>query len=141
MRAKRNADLNERLSNLAMVICACAQFFLDVLLSPNNPLASLERSAYSAPYLVCSAWRGLSPVPRNYWKYLGRSEWFSEVVLPLWDQSMWIENFRMTKQTLFEIADELRPYLLRKDTVMRSAISVEERVAIGVYFMASKTCY
>ncbi|KAJ7345753.1 hypothetical protein JRQ81_001703 [Phrynocephalus forsythii] len=47
----------------------------------------------------------------------------------------------MTRQTLFEIADVLRPYLMRKDTVMRSAVPVEERVAIGVYFLASRSCY
>ncbi|KAJ7345152.1 hypothetical protein JRQ81_001102 [Phrynocephalus forsythii] len=47
----------------------------------------------------------------------------------------------MTRQTLFEIAEMVRPFLLRKDTVMRSAIPVEERVAIGVYFLASQSCY
>ncbi|KAJ7303217.1 hypothetical protein JRQ81_012152 [Phrynocephalus forsythii] len=47
----------------------------------------------------------------------------------------------MTRQTLFEIADVLRPYLMRRDTVMRSAVPVEERVAIGVYFLASRSCY
>ncbi|KAJ7338429.1 hypothetical protein JRQ81_012080 [Phrynocephalus forsythii] len=47
----------------------------------------------------------------------------------------------MTRQTLFEIAELLRPYLMRKDTFMRSAIPVEECVAIGVYFLASLSCY
>ncbi|KAJ7331749.1 hypothetical protein JRQ81_013929 [Phrynocephalus forsythii] len=42
---------------------------------------------------------------------------------------------------LFEIADVLRPYLMQRDTVMCSAIPVEERVAIGVYFLASCSCY
>ncbi|KAJ7345457.1 hypothetical protein JRQ81_001407 [Phrynocephalus forsythii] len=47
----------------------------------------------------------------------------------------------MTRQMLFEIADVLRPYLMRRDTVMHSAIPAEERVAIGVYFLASCSCY
>ncbi|KAJ7332486.1 hypothetical protein JRQ81_014666 [Phrynocephalus forsythii] len=47
----------------------------------------------------------------------------------------------MTRRTLFEIADLLRPYFMQKDTVMQSAIPVEERVAIGVYFLASRSCY
>ncbi|KAJ7329418.1 hypothetical protein JRQ81_015592, partial [Phrynocephalus forsythii] len=47
----------------------------------------------------------------------------------------------MTKQTLFSIADKLRPYLFRNDTLMRTAVPEEERVAIGVYYLASKTCY
>ncbi|KAJ7345177.1 hypothetical protein JRQ81_001127 [Phrynocephalus forsythii] len=37
----------------------------------------------------------------------------------------------MTRRTLFGVADKLRPYLMRRDTVMRSAVPVEERVAIG----------
>ncbi|KAJ7345306.1 hypothetical protein JRQ81_001256 [Phrynocephalus forsythii] len=47
----------------------------------------------------------------------------------------------MTRQTFFEISKTLRPFLMRKDTVMRSAIPVEERVAIGVYFLANRSCY
>ncbi|KAJ7324600.1 hypothetical protein JRQ81_017620 [Phrynocephalus forsythii] len=48
-----------------------------------------------------------------------------------------LRSFRMTQQMLFEIADVLRPYLMRRDTVMRSAVPV----AIGVYFLASRSCY
>ncbi|KAJ7303355.1 hypothetical protein JRQ81_012299 [Phrynocephalus forsythii] len=47
----------------------------------------------------------------------------------------------MTRRTLFEVADKLRPYLMWRDTVMRSAVPVEERVAIGMYFLASRSCY
>ncbi|KAJ7320191.1 hypothetical protein JRQ81_019702 [Phrynocephalus forsythii] len=47
----------------------------------------------------------------------------------------------MTRQTLFGIAELLQPYLMRKDTVIRSAIPVKERVAIGVYFLTSRSCY
>ncbi|KAJ7332350.1 hypothetical protein JRQ81_014530 [Phrynocephalus forsythii] len=70
-----------------------------------------------------------------------KAAWFHDAVLQYWDDRQWIENFRMTRQTLFEITDVLRPYLMRRDTVMRSAIPVEERVAIGVYFLASRSCY
>ncbi|KAJ7332401.1 hypothetical protein JRQ81_014581, partial [Phrynocephalus forsythii] len=58
-----------------------------------------------------------------------------------WDDLEWIKNFRMTRQTLFESSETLRPFLMRKDTVMCSALPVEERVAIGVYFLASLSCY
>ncbi|KAJ7303262.1 hypothetical protein JRQ81_012200 [Phrynocephalus forsythii] len=36
----------------------------------------------------------------------------------------------MTRRTLFEVADKLRPYLMRRDTVMRSAVPVEETIAL-----------
>ncbi|KAJ7319966.1 hypothetical protein JRQ81_019477 [Phrynocephalus forsythii] len=86
-------------------------------------------------------WRLTSPRQKLYCCYPGWSRWFHDTVLQYWDDRQWIENFRMTRQTLFEIADILRPHLMRRDTVMHSAIPVEERVAIGVYFLASRSCY
>ncbi|KAJ7324603.1 hypothetical protein JRQ81_017623, partial [Phrynocephalus forsythii] len=93
------------------------------------------------PLLTVAAWRDSAYVPRTCWMFPGRSKWFHEVVLPFWDDRLFMENFHMTKQTLFSIADKLRPYLFRNDTVMRTAVPVEECVAIGVYYLACKTCY
>ncbi|KAJ7320354.1 hypothetical protein JRQ81_019865 [Phrynocephalus forsythii] len=86
-------------------------------------------------------WIKTSPRQKLCWCYPGRSQWFHDTVLQLWDDRQWLENFRMTRRTLFEVADKLRPYLMRRDTVMRSAVPVEERMAIGVYFLASRSCY
>ncbi|KAJ7344461.1 hypothetical protein JRQ81_000411 [Phrynocephalus forsythii] len=88
-------------------------------------------------FWAVAEWRITSPRQKLCWCYPGRSTWFHDTVLECWDDLQWIENFRMTRQTLFEIAELLRPYLMRKDTVMRSAICV----AIGVYFPASRSCY
>ncbi|KAJ7332884.1 hypothetical protein JRQ81_015064 [Phrynocephalus forsythii] len=92
-------------------------------------------------FWTVAEWRLTSPRQKICWCYPGRSEWFHDIVMQYWDNRQWIENFRMTRQTLFEIADVLRAYLMRRDTVMRLAIPVEERVAIGVYFLASRSCY
>ncbi|KAJ7338348.1 hypothetical protein JRQ81_011339 [Phrynocephalus forsythii] len=90
---------------------------------------------------VIFQWVQTSPRQKIFWCYPGRSQWFHDTVLQLWDDRQWLENFRMTRRTLFGVADKLRPYLMRRDTVMRSAVPVEERVAIGVYFLASCSCY
>ncbi|KAJ7327122.1 hypothetical protein JRQ81_016881 [Phrynocephalus forsythii] len=92
-------------------------------------------------FWAVAEWRLTSPRQKLCWCYPGHSWWFHVMVLQFWDDVQWIENFRMIRQTLFEIADVLRPYLMRRDTVMCSAVPIEERVAIGVYFLASRSCY
>ncbi|KAJ7332349.1 hypothetical protein JRQ81_014529 [Phrynocephalus forsythii] len=92
-------------------------------------------------FWTIAEWRVTSPRQKICWSYPGRSPWFHETVLQYWDDLEWIKNFRMTRQTLFEISETLCSFLMRKDTVVRSAIPVEERVAIGVYFLASRSCY
>ncbi|KAJ7332274.1 hypothetical protein JRQ81_014454 [Phrynocephalus forsythii] len=92
-------------------------------------------------FWAIAEWRLKSPREKICWSYPGRSPWFHDTVLQYWDDLEWIKNFRMTRQTLFEISETLRPFLMRKDTVMRSAVPVEERVAIGIYFLASRSCH
>ncbi|KAJ7341534.1 hypothetical protein JRQ81_005746 [Phrynocephalus forsythii] len=92
-------------------------------------------------FWTIAEWRVTSPRKKICWSYPGRSPWFHETVVQYLDDLEWIKNFRMTRQTLFEISETLRPFLMRKDTVMCSAVPVEERVAIGVYFLASRSCY
>uniref|UniRef100_A0A8C8R4N1 DDE Tnp4 domain-containing protein n=1 Tax=Pelusios castaneus TaxID=367368 RepID=A0A8C8R4N1_9SAUR len=52
-----------------------------------------------------------------------------------------VQNFRMRKATFLELCSELAPALRRKDTNMRSALTVEKRVAIAVWKMATPDCY
>ncbi|KAJ7316344.1 hypothetical protein JRQ81_002506 [Phrynocephalus forsythii] len=65
---------------------------------------------------VISQWVQTSPRQKIFWCYPGRSQWFHDMVLQLWDDRQWLENFRMTRRTLFRVADKLRPYLMRRDT-------------------------
>ncbi|KAJ7317091.1 hypothetical protein JRQ81_003253, partial [Phrynocephalus forsythii] len=106
-----------------------------------SELIASANAAAQAVFWAIAEWRVTSPRQKLWWCYPGRSRWFHDSVLQFWDDRQWIENFRMTRQTLFEVADSLQPYLMRRDTVMCSAIPVEERVAIGVYFLASRSCY
>ncbi|KAJ7303168.1 hypothetical protein JRQ81_012101 [Phrynocephalus forsythii] len=134
----------QNLMQIMLSIMQAACTVLEILQSSQNQfflLDQLHDSLSVIPFLATAAWRAGSPAPRSCWTYPGRSDWFHNVVLKLWDERLWLENFRMSRQTLFEIADELRPYLLRQDTVMRSAIPVEERIAIGVYYLSHKSCY
>ena len=41
----------------------------------------------------------------------------------------WRENFRMSKTSLLKLAEELRPYVVGKETIMLSPVDVVKQVA------------
>ena len=58
------------------------------------------------------------------------------MVLSVHDQQ-WRENFRMSRATFNYLCCELRCELEKKSTRMRSAVSVERRVAIALWRLAT----
>ena len=53
----------------------------------------------------------------------------------------WLDNFRMSKDTFFYLCAQLSSTLRRGNTVMRKAISVEQRVAITLWCLATPAEY
>lgn len=53
----------------------------------------------------------------------------------------WVQNFRMSKVTFQYLCTELRPVIQRKDTCLRRAITVEHRVAITLWCLATPAEY
>ena len=49
----------------------------------------------------------------------------------------WIENFRMSRETLHYLCDQLRPLIQKKNTHMRKSVSTERRVAITLWVLAT----
>lgn len=49
----------------------------------------------------------------------------------------WIENFRVSKDTFIYLCEELRTKIQRQDTQFRSPISVERRVAVTLWCLAT----
>ena len=49
----------------------------------------------------------------------------------------WVQNFHMSRSTFEFICEQLKSMLLRKNTKMRNCISVEKRVAICIWHLAS----
>ena len=47
----------------------------------------------------------------------------------------WTENFRMSKTSLLKLAEELRPYIEGKETIMRSPV---KQVALTQYYLSDK---
>ena len=76
---------------------------------------------------------------RRFWIRPGRtSAWWdgfvSEIVLP----EEWRENFRMSRVSIMRLAEELRPYIEGKDTIMRTSIDVLKQVAMTLYYLSDE---
>ena len=58
----------------------------------------------------------------------------------LFGDAWWKENLRMKKYTFDHLCNELRPYITRQ-TVVREPVSVEERVAVTLWRLATNIEY
>ena len=77
---------------------------------------------------------------RVAWVKERSSDWWERIV-PQFTREEWRENFRLSRETYRYICNELRPLLLRQDTEMRKAVSVERRVAITLWRLATNAEY
>ena len=57
------------------------------------------------------------------------SYWWDHVVNSTFSAHDWLEKFRMSQATFLYVCNEIRPVIKKEDTVMRTAIPVEQRVA------------
>ena len=67
---------------------------------------------------------------RRFWVQAskGTTGLFWEETVVMWnDDSLWLENFRMSKGTFDFICKKINAYLLREDATFRKAIPVEKR--------------
>ena len=68
------------------------------------------------------------------WWVLPRSNsWFSRFVLQEYDDNRWLENFRMTKASVFSLTNLLRPHIEKQNTFYRMAIPPIVRVACTLF--------
>uniref|UniRef100_A0A8C3H697 DDE Tnp4 domain-containing protein n=1 Tax=Chrysemys picta bellii TaxID=8478 RepID=A0A8C3H697_CHRPI len=75
------------------------------------------------------------------WVAIPHRDWWDRIVLQVWDDSQWLRNFRMRKGTFMELGDLLFPALKRQNTKMRAALTVEKRVVIALWKLATPDSY
>ena len=76
---------------------------------------------------------------RRFWVRPGRtSAWWDNFVRQTVIEEEWRENFRMSRRSLHELADELRPYIEGKTTIMRSPVDVVKQVAVTLYYLSDE---
>lgn len=78
---------------------------------------------------------------RRSWVVPTSHDLWDNFVTTQWSDEQWRYHFRMPRALFHRLVGILRPELEKSDTVMRKAIPVEKRVAIGVFFMAHKSSY
>ena len=71
---------------------------------------------------------------RSLWMKERSSYWWDDVVNRTFSAHDWLENFRMSQATFLYVCNEIRPVVEKEDTVMRSAIPVQQRVALTLWF-------
>ena len=79
-------------------------------------------------------------VDRSVWSHERSSTWWDRIVNQSFDEGDWLENFRMSRDTFLYLCSELKS-LEKRDTVMRKAIPLEQRVAIALWRLATNGDY
>ena len=76
---------------------------------------------------------------RRFWIRPGRTHaWWAGFLNQIVVSEEWRESFRMSRDSLYKLTEELRPYIEGKDTVMRSAIDPVKQVAITLYYLSDE---
>ena len=78
---------------------------------------------------------------RHVWSFYKPSQSHWERANPYWTDCMWIENLRMRKDTFNFVCNELRHSLIKKNTCFLRPISVEARVAMALWRLATGIDY
>ena len=81
-----------------------------------------------------------SPV-RTVWSKERSSYWWEDIVGKTFTSQDWLENFRISNSTFMYLCNELRVSIKREDTIMRKAISTEQRLALTLWFLATNADY
>ena len=104
-----------------------------------NQLRRNAKKREAVMFLYFRALRNRLFTDRRLWvqetKHIGS---FWEKTVALWkEDSLWLENFRMSRGTFEFLCHKISGNLLHQDTRFRKAISVEKRVAICIWHLAT----
>ncbi|CAM5150405.1 unnamed protein product [Natator depressus] len=77
----------------------------------------------------------------RFWARETSTDWWDRIVLQVWDDSQWLQNFRMRKGTFMELCDLLSPALKCMNLKMRAALTVGKQVAIALWKLAMPNSY
>jgi hypothetical protein len=61
----------------------------------------------------------------GHWVKPRSNAWFSRFLSTKYDDDHWVQNFRMTKRTLFNIVKQVRPMVVKQNMKYQSSILME----------------
>lgn len=82
-----------------------------------------------------------SNIPRSVWSWSRSQQWWHDVRNGKYGIDWWKQNLRMTEHTFAILCNEVRPYIRKKDTRFRESVSVEKRVAVTIWKLATNCEY
>ena len=83
----------------------------------------------------------LAASERSMWCRPCSLNWWEEVQSGRYGDMWWKENLRMSRATFDILCRELRPHIERQSTYWRQSISVEKRVAVTLWKLATNAEY
>ena len=76
---------------------------------------------------------------RRFWTRPGRtSAWWDNFVNGIFIPEEWRENFRMSRTSLLNLSELLRPFIQGETTRMRSPVDVVKKVACTLYYLSDE---
>ena len=79
--------------------------------------------------------------PRQLWAFPRSSNWWENIVLNNFGPHDWMQNFRMSRESFYYLCDQLKHLLEKQTTRLRKPLSVEQRVAITLWILATTVEY
>ena len=80
-------------------------------------------------------------IHRTCWAIPRSKNMLSDAIAGRLGNNWWKENLRMSRDTFYILCNELHPYAQKEYTNMRSPVTVEERVAVTVWKLATNIEY
>ena len=78
---------------------------------------------------------------KTAWVYPRPQFWFEQLLLNRYQDHLWREHFRVSRDTFQHICGLVGPQLMRQNTILREAITVEKRVAVALWRLATGISY
>ena len=78
---------------------------------------------------------------KTMWVYPRPQFWFEQLVVNHYQDHLWREHFRVSRDTFEYICGLVGPQLIRQNTILRQAITVEKRVSVALWRLATGNSY
>uniref|UniRef100_A0A8C3IL96 Uncharacterized protein n=1 Tax=Chrysemys picta bellii TaxID=8478 RepID=A0A8C3IL96_CHRPI len=91
--------------------------------------------------LLLAVTEQLHTVEHHFWSHETGTDWWDRIVFQVWDDEQWRQNFQMQKATFQELCAEISPVLPFSNTKIRAALTVEKRMAIAIWKLATPDSY
>ena len=78
---------------------------------------------------------------KTVWVCPRPQSWFERLLLNRYQDHLWREHFRVSRDTFQHICGLVGPQLMRQNTILRGAITVEKRVAVALWRLATGISY